>query len=65
MTTISIALNTGRRMIKFLVDHLFQILCKKRPVLIHELLEATRINFDRHTTPGPPENEAGMMFIPP
>jgi len=65
MTTIPIAQTTRRRMMKFLVNNLLQTVCKKRVVLIHVLPEASRINSGRHTTPGSPENEAGMLFIPP
>jgi hypothetical protein len=39
--------------------------CKKRAVPIHVLPEVTRIKVGRYTTSGPPENEAGMLFIPP
>lgn len=61
MTTISIA----RRIMKFLVDNQLQILYKERAALVHVLPETTRINFGRHTKPGPPENETEMLFIPP
>jgi len=35
---------------------------KEEDSTIHIFPDATRTNVGRHTMPGPPENEAGMLF---